>query len=252
MRDRTLLWALLGAAGVGALYALRGRGASLALSIGTAMNAAEETLFRLVIPAVARPYADVILRVGQETGISPFLIAQLGYRESLWGASSALDVPGPAGRGDNGHGHGLFQIDDRSFGTWLATHNWQDPYTNCSFAIGTVLQGKINFFTATSPVAGITDGTWVTVTGAHANARGVDDGEYPDPRPLSGDALTKAAVAAFNTGEGNTLMSLACGVDPDVTTAAGSGASTGNYSNDVLTRMASLISNFNAQTTGVS
>lgn len=237
-KDRTILWALLGASGVGLLYALRGKAASVSLAIGTAMNDIEQGLFKLVIPSVARPYADVILRVSRETGISPFLITQLGYRETLWGTSTFLDQPGPGGRGDNGHGHGLMQIDDRSWGNWLSKNAWWDPYVNVSFAVGTILKNKINFFAGIARVQNLTDGTWVTLSVAQAEKRSVDPGDYPDPRPLSGDALTKAGVAAYNTGEGNVLMSLAVGLDPDFTTTPPP------YATDVMGRMATLIDKF--------
>jgi hypothetical protein len=239
MRDRTLLWALLGTAGVGIAYALRKEASSVTHAIGSAMDAVQAELFKLVIPSVAQPYADVILRVAREETISPFLITQMGYRESLWGNSTYLDKPGPGGRGDGGHGHGLMQIDDRSWGNWLSKNRWDDPYTNVSFAIGTILKNKINFFAGISRVPNLADGTWVTLSESQAAKRNVDPGDYPEPRPLHGDELTQAGVAAFNTGEGNVLMSLAVGLHPDFTTTPPP------YATDVLGRMATLIAKFN-------
>ena len=241
MRDRTLLWALLGASGVGIAYALRGKASSVTHAIGSAMDAVQAELFKLIIPSVARPYADVILQVAREESISPFLITTIGYRESGWGTSPYLDKPGPGGRGDYGHGHGLMQIDDRSWGNWLSKNRWDDPYTNVSFAIGTILKNKINFFAGTARVPGLTDGTWVTLSVSQAEKRNVDPGDYPEPRPLHGDELTQAGVAAYNTGEGNVLMSLAVGLHPDFTTTAPP------YATDVLGRMAVLIDKFNNQ-----
>lgn len=226
-----------GAALLGLLFAGRKQ---LHYAIGVLMDSAQQQVFKAVIPTVARPYADVILQVASEQNVSPFLIVQLGYRETLWGTSSALDQPGPSGRGDGGHGHGLMQIDDRSYPSWLATYDWTDPYTNVSKGVE-ILRGKLAFFATRGVVPGLTDGTLVTLGPKSATRRGVPPGTYRDPRPLFGDALIQAAVAAYNTGEGNVLESLAAGLPADATTAKG------NYGADVLARMASLVSAFNSR-----
>ena len=63
-------------------------------------------------------------------------------------------------------------------------------------------------------------------------------GDYPDPRPLKGDLLTRAAVAAYNTGEGNVLMSVAAGVEPDATSTGG------DYGESVLASALDYVTRF--------
>jgi hypothetical protein len=71
----------------------------------------------------------------ERTGLAVDLIAAVMDRESRGG--DALSPPGPGGFGDNGHGHGLMQIDDR---TWVSFCNdpsqWQDPAQNILYGAG--------------------------------------------------------------------------------------------------------------------
>jgi Transglycosylase SLT domain len=53
-------------------------------------------------------------------------------RESAGGKT--LSPPGPAGTGDQGHGRGLMQIDDRSHPEFTAGEGWKDPETNITYA----------------------------------------------------------------------------------------------------------------------
>jgi len=210
--------------------------------IGMAFDYAKAGAFKVLLNTLPRyapaaKYGDLILEESQVAGISPITTVELGMRESAWG--DALSPPGPGGTGDGGHGRGLMQIDDRSNADWLAANDWTDPRTNVRKGLQ-ILQGKLSFFAKRTPVRGLTDGNYVVLSTAQAERRGVTPGTYRDPRPLSGDALIQAAIAAYNTGEGNVLMSLAVGKSPDITTAAGSGAKTGNYSADVLARSAAL------------
>lgn len=203
-----------------------------------ALEAGKEVLFSASISGEAQPYAALILQVARESGVDPFLIYALGQRESRWG--EALRPKGPGGTGDSGHGRGIMQIDDRSFGSWLAANDWGDPYTNISKGAA-VLKQKRAFLGTDVPVKGLTDGVTVTVSSAQAAKRGVSPGSYPDPRPLAGEDLTRAAVAAYNTGEGNVLISLAVGADIDATTA------NGDYFADVWNKMVDASNQFDQQ-----
>lgn len=60
--------------------------------------------------------------------VDPVILAAICERESKGGA--ALMPIGPTGTGDGGHGRGLMQIDDRTWGEWLSTHFWQSPIVN--------------------------------------------------------------------------------------------------------------------------
>ena len=68
-------------------------------------------------------------------------------RES--GGGVYLEPPGPAGTGDNGHGHGLMQIDDRSHKDMLEAADWKDPGVNIEIGAA-ILMGE--------PFRGITTG----------------------------------------------------------------------------------------------
>src|SRR5438128_377241 len=77
------------------------------------------------VPARLARYAREIGAASLLTGVDPLLIAAVLDRETLGGTAPQLDRSGPAGRGDNGHGHGLMQIDDRSHASFLAaTSGW--------------------------------------------------------------------------------------------------------------------------------
>ncbi len=92
---------------------------------------------------------------------------------------------------------------------------------------------------ATSPLCIDSPSKTVTLSASQASKRGVAAGQYPDPRPLTGELLGRAVIAAYNTGEGNVLMSVACGKDPDVTTTRA------NYASAALSMLDSIASTFN-------
>lgn len=82
------------------------------------------------LPPHLERYATELAVAAAETGLDPLLIAAVLDRESRGGLD--LTPPGPSGVGDNGHGHGLMQIDDRSWAQWLATAKWWEPAVNIS------------------------------------------------------------------------------------------------------------------------
>lgn len=192
----------------------------ISLALKRVYTAAGQLVFRAVVSKQAAPYVDQILKVSEEEDVDPFVIEALGYRETLWGTAKALDKPGPAGRGDFGHGHGLMQIDDGTNGTWLQQNDWTDPYTNIKKGVK-ILKGKFRVLGTKVAIKYLTDGVKVSVNAKEAARRGVQPGNFPDPRPLAGPELIRAGIAAYNTGEGNVLISLATGKDPDHTTAKG-------------------------------
>jgi Transglycosylase SLT domain len=239
------LWVALGAAAAG--YFIFANKEAI-VSYGTdALAAGKELYFKLSIADDAQDYSDIILQVAREQGVDPFLIYALGERESRWG--DALSPKGPGGTGDAGHGRGIMQIDDRSFGPdeqgigsgdgWLAANDWRDPYTNVTKG-AQVLNQALRFFQSNSAIKGYTDGRLVSITSS-ASRLGVTAGYYPDPRPLDGDALTAAALAAYNTGAANVLMALAAGKSPDTTTTGG------NYAGDVIAKASAAAAAFQSQ-----
>lgn len=142
-----------------------------------------------------REFLPLILASAQRHNWRPEIVAAIISRESRFGL--ILD---PDGTGDGGHGHGLMQIDDRSFGDWLAQNDWLDPATNIEMGVK-ILTGKYNYL----------------------NEHGGFDN-------LSDADAERASIAAYNCGEGNVLKVLRSGADIDSRTAGH------DYSADVLAR----------------
>lgn len=134
-------------------------------------------------------YHDYLIAAGIRYSVRVEVLAGIMMRETRIGTSHLLDKPGPEGRGDGGHGHGLMQIDDRSFPEFCASPDWADPQKNIYFAAG-VLAGKRQYLTARVP--------WLTPT-----------------------ELERAAIAAYNCGEGRVRQALHEGRDPDSDTTGG-------------------------------
>ena len=200
-----------------------------------------DAAFRLSLPTHGRVYADAILKVAADYRLSPFLLAGFMEQESDYGR--ALTPPGPTGTGDGGHGRGLMQIDDRAHPEFIAKVGadgkplWQDPDQALRYAVG-VYRSAVTFLSQRPATP-----TVIVKIGDYVTQFGVLSGTYRDPRPLAGDALVQAAIAAYNTGVGNVLKAVAAGRPPDLTTT-GRKLANGTilkYTDSVTARMASLI-----------
>jgi hypothetical protein len=140
--------------------------------------------YKTLVTAAAAPYSK---------WLKPSILAAIGSRESNWGA--ALDS---GGRGDNGYGHGIMQIDSDYHPNFIATQNWRDPAVNIKYAVDNVLSD------------------YYEQLAAETNLRGFD--------------LLRGAIAAYNAGVGGVKAALAEGLDVD-------GRTTGkDYSWDVIQR----------------
>ena len=146
---------------------------------------------------LCRQMKDMIVASATKHQWPPEIIAGILSRESRFGLILDADL-----KGDGGHGHGLMQIDDRSFGDWLAANDWTDPATNIEEGVK-ILTGKYNYLAG----QGLLDN-------------------------LSEADAQRASVAAYNCGEGNVAKMLRSGQDVDTRTAGG------DYSADVLDRTA--------------
>jgi soluble lytic murein transglycosylase-like protein len=144
---------------------------------------------------LCRKFRPLILASAQKHNWRPEIIAGIISRESRFGLILDDD-----GTGDAGHGRGLMQIDDRSFGDWLAKHDWTDPATNIEMGVK-ILTDKLNFL----------------------KKKGVLN-------DMSAADAEQAAVAAYNCGEGNVLKVIKAGDDIDARTTGR------DYSADVLDR----------------
>lgn len=206
--------------------------------------------FAAVLPERSKPYARAIVEAASYRGFSPFVVWAIMDHESRSGTAPGYVPSGPAGTGDTimrwktetqlgasysfarrmnlltgrvrkagekrpdgsivkadefevkppmaggatraGWGYGLMQIDYASFFDFIDSGKWKDPTENIKQGVE-VLNQKRAFFQQRSTAPG-------------------------DPRPLTGDALIRAAMAAYNTGEGNVLASLKAKQDIDRTT----------------------------------
>lgn len=126
----------------------------------------------------------------------PEVVAGIIMRETQGGLSPLLDRQGSEGRGDRDkdgryHGHGLCQIDDRSFPDFCAGPDWKDPAKNIE--MGAWVLGRKRAFLSSKTV-----GFCLTI-----------------------DDLEKAAIAAYNAGEGRVLKAIEQSRAVDSVTAHG-------------------------------
>ncbi len=148
------------------------------------------------LPAQFRQWAPDILASSKKYGLSPAYVAAVMDRET----------GGVNERGDGGHGRGLMQIDDRSHGAWLASHDGgMDPKSNIDYGCS-ILKSNLD------------------------TAKGLG---------LKGDAALKFAASAYNAGVGGAEAGLRAGNSDANTTGH-------NYGSDVLNRMKRFESGFTA------
>ncbi|HTX57094.1 MAG TPA: transglycosylase SLT domain-containing protein [Candidatus Acidoferrales bacterium] len=139
-------------------------------------------------------YASQIVGAAEEHGLDPTLLAAVAAQET--------GGPGANGGhnevGDGGHGHGLFQIDDRSH-PFARTAAAMDPARNADYAAGMLsgllqryngnVREALSAYNAGDPHASGTSTTWAdgqTLDYAdsvlrHYRQLGGDGGEQPDP-----------------------------------------------------------------------
>ena len=150
------------------------------------LNDSQRAAFRLALPTPrARALAEAFISAGEAHGINPFLLAAIAERESNYGAALDSDQ-----KGDSGHGHGIMQIDDRTWNTWLIANAWRDPDVNVGKA-GEILKDDLDAIGS----------------------------RYPN---VSAELLASSVIGAYNAGRTRALSSIANGVDIDNYT-------TGNY-----------------------
>jgi hypothetical protein len=149
-----------------------------------------------ILRHIRTAYGAMIVEAAAKHRHRPEVMAGIVMRETQGGLSPLLDRPGPEGRGDRDtegryHGHGLCQIDDRSFPAFCAGPDWKDAAKNIE--MGARVVGRKRAFLA-------------------ARTLGLK---------LTDDDLERAAIAAYNAGEGRVLKAIEQGRDPDSCTAHG-------------------------------
>lgn len=158
----------------------------------------------LKILKAAEEYRPIIEKVATRINVLPSIIVGIGSRETGWGTSRYLDKPGPEGRGDFGHGHGLMQIDDRSHTDFLRTKDWRDPEDNIGYG-GEVLARSLRYVANNTSltdlmllrggIAGYNCGP-ARVARAVRRGRGVD--YYTTGRNYSADVISRAGFAQLH------------------------------------------------------
>ena len=230
---RTFYWTLGGAI---ALFILprpriaKAAGVLIMDTTGKLVDAGQALQFRLSLPLGGQKYAPVMLKISRETGVSPFLLAAIMQRESAFGAT--LVPKGPGGTGDRGYGHGLMQIDKRFHSDFLAKGTWHIPEHNLRYAVNAVVKPYMAHFVKVPTV-----GARILVPKTYKR-RGLTPGDYPDPRPLTGELLQAATIASYNAGPGAVLFAVASGADPDTVTTGK------DYSTEVVGKLTAYVSKF--------
>ena len=124
------------------------------------------------MPARFRQWVPFAKAAAQRFGLSPALLLAVMSRES-----DGYNI-----RGDFGHGRGLMQIDDRSWGTWLASHGGgMDPASNIMKG-AEILKSAINFFGGN-----LRDGLAAYNAGAGGVQNALRHGRSPDSATTGGN-----------------------------------------------------------------
>ena len=126
-----------GLLGIGVLLFMNRK--SLSSLATSALDEANDLLFRAALSTNAKPYADIVRQVAREQGRDPLLLAALVDREDPWWDPNIVSADG---------GHGLGQI--TSDLAWIASAAWLDPYTNLTKA-AEMLGVELDFFTSKFP-----------------------------------------------------------------------------------------------------
>ena len=182
----------------------------------TAVSASELDRLRAIWPLIQKHAATY--------QHAPALVAAIVLRETL-----AYNVIG-----DKGHGHGLMQVDDsRSRETGLPrddeAFSWCGRWRAAGKHVRDVKIGAASFpLYVGNEEMGIERGCLVLAK-KFAFVRALKM-----KKPLSADTILSAAIASYNTGEGNVRNSLKAGKHPDTTTTGG------DYSRAVLARVPTI------------
>lgn len=76
----------------------------------------------------ASTYWPAVKSTAIALGLPPATLLAIMWRESCFGI--ALKPQGPGGTGDQGHGRGLMQVDDRAHRAWVQANDWANPAIN--------------------------------------------------------------------------------------------------------------------------
>jgi hypothetical protein len=235
------------AVGLGILAVIMNKD-TIVTAASKAFDFAKVAAFRAALPSGVGQYAQHIINAAQSYGVDPFALAVIMYNESRGG--NALKPTGQTGTGDfiprkpgastykyanpatglppdgKGWGRGLMQIDYGVHNAWATSSPWWDAQANINKG-AEVLAEKFRYFKG-GPGSNINVESWRVLRGnpdiwilpwATKYPR---PGAWPttvrDVRPLSGQQLTEAAIAAYNVSYTGVLQALGLGLPAEAGT----------------------------------
>lgn len=260
---------LLALSGVSLLFLFLNRRQVMTLA-AQGFDFAKAEAFKLALPSQVARWAPQILIAAQKYNVDPWVLALIMYRESLGG--DALKPPGPTGTGDFiprkpgslyykyanpatglppdglGWGRGLMQVDYGVHIDWFKSGaNWQDAQTNINKG-AELFAEKLRFFSAPSSGKPIAVESWRITTGKPEYRIAPWSQKYPragawpttvpDVRPLKGQALYEAAIAAYNVSYTGVQQALGLGLPAEA------GTTGQDYVSSAFTKLAAWQKNF--------
>jgi hypothetical protein len=165
-------------------------------------------------------YGADITAAAQAYGLDPRLLAGVAAQESGGpGSSSGNNVIG-----DGGHGHGVFQIDDRSY-AFARTPAAMDPAKSANMA-ASILSNNLQQYGGNVKAAlsayntGSPSATGTTTTWGDGQTLGYADSVLRHVSELGGTSGALAAEAPYTSADVNALANLGAATPP-ATTGAG-------------------------------
>ena len=263
---------LLGASGLGVVALLIFKRKDIGLLASKVVTAGKEAAFAAVLPSGVSSYASELLASANRYGLSPWMLAGIMYRESQGGLAKGYEPKGsPRGTGDRiprgsgsvyfkfanpatglppdglGWGRGVMQIDYGAHNAWVTSNDWGNAQKNIDYA-ASIVANNARFFQAApgGPITveawrlkGLTSPSGQVVVKGWADKYGLKStGPFRDPRPLSGDKLIEATLAAYNAGSKGVLQAIAAGLPASAATAGN------DYADWIIARATSWASKF--------
>ncbi len=257
------------AIGFGVLGVLLMNKDSVMTTIGEAFDYGRAAAFRVALPPAVAQYTTMILTAAQRYGVDPWALAAIMYNESRGGIATGYTPQGPAGTGDfiarksthstfkyanpntglppdgKGWGRGLMQIDYGVHHAWATTNAWYDAQTNIDKG-AEILKWNLDYFRR-APGGPVTVEGWRVLRGNPDIGILPWSQKYPrsswptsvaDVRPLSGQKLYEAAIAAYNVSYPAVLQALGLGLPAEA------GTTRQNYVSKFLSLVAGWQVNF--------
>ena len=219
---------------------------------------AKAAAFMAAVPVQIKPWVPQILSSARRYNVDPWALAAIMYNESRGGTARGYTPLGAGGSGDFiprkpgnlyykhadpstglpndntpggkalGWGRGLMQVDYGVHNEWFTSGaNWRDAQTNIDKG-ASLLRWNLDFF-ARAPGASIPVEAWRLNTGMPQYGILPWKTKYPrstpwptsvpDVRPLSGQRLYEAAIAAYNVSFKGVQQALGLGLPAEAGTA---------------------------------